>query len=134
MVWLEGINDLSSGQTAEAIIDGMKEGVRRLRSRTALRIIGGTITSALGAASAAGTPEIDAKRQTINGFIRTGGLFDGVADFDAATRDPQTGRLRASFQPNSTMGGSGDGLHPNRAGYQAMGHAIDLVQLAPPTR
>jgi lysophospholipase L1-like esterase len=133
-VWLEGINDLSAGQSAEAIIEGMKEGVRRLRLRHTLRIIGGTITSALGAASAAGTPEVDAKRQTINAFIRSGGLFDGVADFDAATLDPQTGRLRASFQPNSTTGGSGDALHPNRAGYQSMGNAIDLAQLAPRTR
>ena len=46
------------------------------------------------------------------------------------TRDPQTGRLRASFQPSSTIGGPGDGLHPNRAGYQAMGYAVDLAQLS----
>jgi lysophospholipase L1-like esterase len=134
VIWLEGINDLSAGQSADAVIEGMKEGVKRLRSRTALRIIGGTITSALGAASAAGTPEVDAKRQAINAFVRGSGLFDGVADFDAATLDPQTGRLRPSFQPNSTTGGTGDALHPNRAGYQAMGHAIDLIQLAPRTR
>jgi lysophospholipase L1-like esterase len=131
VVWLEGINDLSAGATVEAIISGMREGVKRLRSRTRPRIIGATITSALGAASAAGTPEVDAKRHAINAFIRTGDLFDDVADFDAVTRDPQTGRLRASFQPSSTIGGPGDGLHPNRAGYQAMGNAVDLAQLSP---
>jgi lysophospholipase L1-like esterase len=34
--------------------------------------------------------------------------------------------MRAEFQPNSTTGGPGDKLHPNRAGYAAMGSAIDL--------
>jgi len=52
-----------------------------------------------------------------------------VADFDAATVDPATGGLRAMFQPNSTTGGAGDRLHPNRAGYLAMGNAIDLDML-----
>ena len=55
----------------------------------------------------------------------------GVADFDAATRDDQTGGLRAAFVPNSTIGGPGDRLHPNRAGYLAMGQAVDLAVLAP---
>jgi len=31
-----------------------------------------------------------------------------------------------AFQPNSTTGGPGDKLHPNRAGYEAMGRAVDL--------
>ena len=62
----------------------------------------------------------------MNDFIRTGGLFDNVADFDAATLDPATGSLKLEFQPNSSIGGAGDLLHPNRAGYQAMGNAIDL--------
>jgi lysophospholipase L1-like esterase len=42
------------------------------------------------------------------------------------TRDEKTGELNAEFQLNSTTGGSGDRLHPNRAGYAAMGQAIDL--------
>ena len=52
-----------------------------------------------------------------------------MADFDAATLDPATGGLRAEFVPDSTTGGPGDKLHPNRAGYQAMGHAVDLRTL-----
>ena len=87
--------------------------------------------SSLGSATAHGTPEVDAERQAINAFIRSPGAFDGVVDFDLATRDPQTGGLRAAFQPNSTTGGPGDRLHPNRAGYQAMGNAVDLDLLAP---
>jgi len=34
--------------------------------------------------------------------------------------------LKAEFVPESTTGGPGDKLHPNRAGYVAMGNAIDL--------
>jgi lysophospholipase L1-like esterase len=131
IIWLEGINDLSQGKTAEAVIAGMRELVKRVRARGNLKIFGATITPSLGYNGPAGRPEINAHRQTINQFIRTSGLFDGVADFDAATVDPQTGGLRAAFQPNSTLGGAGDKLHPNRAGYQAMANAVDLKWLAP---
>ncbi len=130
IVWLEGINDLSRGAAAEAVIAGMQELVKRVRARK-VKIIGATITSGLGNTGDAGSVSVNERRQTINKFIRTGGLFDGVADFDAVTVDAKTGGLRAEFQPNSTIGGAGDKLHPNRAGYQAMGNAIDLKLLAP---
>lgn len=131
IVWLEGINDLSRGASAEAVIAGMQELVKHVRAKGNIKIIGATITSGLGNTGAAGTADVNARRQTINQFIRTGGLFDGVVDFDAATVDPATGGLRASFQPNSTTGGAGDKLHPNRAGYQAMGNAVDLKLFVP---
>jgi lysophospholipase L1-like esterase len=134
VVWLEGINDVSAGTSPEAIVAGFKEGVARLRARGGITIIGATITSSLGATTASGTPENDARRKAINEFIRTGGLFDGVADFDSATRDADTGTLKPAFQPNSTTGGAGDKLHPNRAGYQAMGNAVDIGRLAPRRR
>ena len=130
VIWLEGINDLSGGARADAVIAGMREVVQRSRAR-GLRIFGATIVTSLGSASAHGTPDVDAERQAINAFIRASGSFDGVVDFDLATRDPQTGGLRAAFQPNSTTGGPGDRLHPNRAGYQAMGNAVDFRLLAP---
>jgi lysophospholipase L1-like esterase len=129
VIWLEGINDLSSGATADAVIAGIKEGVSRIRAHGSVRIFMGTITPALGSTAAAGTAEVDAKRQTVNAFIRSAGLFDGVVDFDAATRDPATGGLRPEFRPNSSIGGAGDALHPNRAGYIAMGNAVDLELL-----
>ena len=134
IIWLEGINDLSSGISAEVVIAGMKEGVQRIRARGAIRVIGATITPALGATSAAGTPDVDARRKTVNAFIRSSGIFDGVADFDAVTRDATTGGLRAEFQPSSSIGGPGDALHPNRAGYLAMGNAVDLKMVVPAVR
>jgi lysophospholipase L1-like esterase len=135
VIWLEGINDFSKNGNApvEAVVTGMKEIVSRIRTKfTTVRIVGATVTSALGSTNANhGSPEEDAKRKALNEFIRTGGLFDGVADFDAATIDPETGGMRPEFVPESTTGGPGDKLHPNRVGYLAMGMAIDLNLVAP---
>src|SRR5215831_8637089 len=135
MIWLEGINDFSRNGNAsfETVRDGMKEIVARIRARNPdMRIIGATLTSALGASNSAhGFAEQDEKRKALNDFIRTSGLFDGVADFDKATFDPQTGGLKPEFVPESTTGGRGDKLHPNRAGYLAMGMSIDLDLIKP---
>ena len=130
IVLLEGINDISAGATADDIIAGMRELASRVRAKK-LTIVGATITSALGANGNSGTPDADRRRQAVNTFIRTGGIFDAVADFDAATIDPATGGLREEFVPNSTVGGAGDRLHPNRAGYQAMGAAVPVEIFAP---
>jgi lysophospholipase L1-like esterase len=135
MIWLEGINDFSKNGNAslETVQAGMKEVVGRIRARQPnIRLIGATVVTALGSSSAAhGFPEQDAKRKALNEFIRTSGLFDGVIDFDKATLDQGTGSLKPEFVPESTTGGPGDKLHPNRAGYLAMGMAIDLDLLKP---
>ncbi len=61
----------------------------------------------------------------VNQFIRTSGEFDGVVDFDAAVRDPShPEQLLPAFDANSTVGGAGDHLHPNRAGFQAMARTV----------
>jgi lysophospholipase L1-like esterase len=130
VIWLEGINDFSrnGNATVEAVRDGMREIVGRIRARMpGVRVIGATLTPALGADNPNhGFPEQDEKRKALNEFIRTGGLFDGIVDFDRATVDPRTGSLRAEFVHNTTTGGAGDRLHPNRLGYIAMAMAIDL--------
>jgi lysophospholipase L1-like esterase len=135
VIWLEGINDFSKNGNASvaAVEAGMKDVVNRIRAQfSGVRMIGATVTSALGSTNANhGSPEEDAKRKALNQFIRAGGLFDGVADFDAATLDPQTGGIRTEFVPDSTTGGPGDKIHPNRVGYLAMGMAIDLDLLGP---
>jgi lysophospholipase L1-like esterase len=133
VIWLEGINDLgrSGNQPAASIAARMREIVGRIRARLpGVRIVGGTVVSALNSTNAShGTPEQDTQRRELNTFIRTSGVFDAVVDFDAATLDPSNGQLRAEFVPDSTSGGPGDRLHPNRAGYQAMGQAVDLSVL-----
>ena len=130
VIWLEGTNDFSKNGNAESdtVIAGMREGVARIRGRIpGVKVIGATLTSALGSTSAAHGFELqDQKRKAFNEFVRSGGLFDGVADFDRATLDAQSGGMKAEFVPDNTVGGPGDKLHPNRMGYQAMGMAIDL--------
>ena len=61
-------------------------------------------------------------------------IFDAVAEFDEATLDPATGGLRPEMVPDSTTGGAGDRLHPNRAGYLAMGMSLDLSAVVPGLR
>ena len=133
VIWLEGINDLgkSGNATPHAVFEGMKQGAARIRARFPdVRIIGGTVTPALGSSSPAhGHTAQDAARRQLNEMILGRCLFDAVADFDRAVTDPATGAMRAEFVPDSTMGGPGDQLHPNRAGYAAMAAAIDLAPL-----
>lgn len=136
MIWLEGINDFSKNGNREADVakDEMKSVVGRIRaSHPKMKIFAGTVVSALGSTSAAhGFPEQDAKRKSLNEFIRTSGIFDGVIDFDSVTFDPQTGGMRAEFVPDNTVGGKGDKLHPNRLGYRTMGLAVDTGLLLKP--
>ncbi|HXR43722.1 MAG TPA: SGNH/GDSL hydrolase family protein, partial [Pseudolysinimonas sp.] len=61
------------------------------------------------------------KRTALNEWIRTSGDYDGVIDFDKATRDPAA---PTKFLPAYD---SGDHLHPNDAGYTAMGNLVDLA-------
>jgi lysophospholipase L1-like esterase len=130
VIWLEGINDFSKNGNAavDTVTAAMSEILARLRGRIpGVRVIGATLTSALNATNAAhGSKEQDDKRRALNAFIRSSGMFDAVVDFDAVTLDPSTGEMKAAFIPESTTGGPGDKLHPNRAGYLAMGDAIDL--------
>jgi lysophospholipase L1-like esterase len=133
VVWGEGINDFSesAGASADEVIAGYRAGVALIRDRApGVRVVGATLVSALGSSVPGhGSAAEDSKRRALNDFIRTSPLFDAVADFDLATADPSAGGLRAEFVPNTTVGGDGDRLHPNRLGYQAMGACIDLGAL-----
>jgi lysophospholipase L1-like esterase len=66
------------------------------------------------------SPAGDEVRQTLNKWIRTSKEIDGFIDFDKATQDPAN---PAMFLPTYDHG---DHLHPNDAGYKAMGDTIDL--------
>jgi len=134
VIWLQGINDFSGYGKAslEMVTLGMSRGVARLKAK-GIRVVGATVVSALGSTSQGhGFAEQDEKRKGLNAFIRTSGLFDAVVDFDAVTLDPSTGELKPEFVPESTRGGPGDKLHPNRTGYLAMGRAIDLTAVLKP--
>jgi lysophospholipase L1-like esterase len=133
VILMMGINDVgwpASGlaahdpePTAEAIIAGYKQLIARAHAH-GMRILGATLTPF--GDSFAGTPfegyytpEKEKIRLALNDFIRSG-AFDGVIDFDKIIVDPQRpGYGLPKFD-------KGDHLHPNAAGYQAMGGAIDL--------
>jgi hypothetical protein len=67
--------------------------------------------------------EGEAIRLAVNDWIRTGGAFDAVIDFDEVVRDPREAtRLLPAFD-------AGDLLHPNDAGFRAMAESIDLALL-----
>ncbi len=80
-----------------------------------LQIFGGTLAPFKGAFY--WSPAAEAKRQAVNRWIRTSGAFDGVIDFDEALSDP------AHPQQLLPKYDSGDHLHPNDAGYEAMAQA-----------
>jgi lysophospholipase L1-like esterase len=130
VVWLEGINDFGGGSSADDIIGGIQQGVRMMRAH-GLKVVQATITSALGNST---DPVFDAARdagrKVVNAFIRSAGIFDSVADMDAAADDPVTGMIRAQYLVNSTLG-TIDHIHPNRAGYLAMAQTIDLRVFTP---
>ncbi len=138
VVWMEGVNDFGQAfapegtppATAEAVIAGLTAGVARMRA-AGLSPIGGTLPPSLNSTREVyGTAETDRRRSQVNAFIRAPGSFDAVVDFEAATRDPATGEIKAAYQPDSTLGLPPDRLHPNRAGYIAMGDAVDLALFA----
>ncbi|WP_165949410.1 SGNH/GDSL hydrolase family protein [Kribbella turkmenica] len=114
VVVLEGINDISGGATAARIIEGHRQLIKWAHNR-GLTIYGGTLTAYANAPDAR-----EAERQALNSWIRTSGEYDGVIDFDAALRDPANPRRMLAVYD------SGDTLHPNSAGYEAMANAIDL--------
>jgi lysophospholipase L1-like esterase len=134
VIWLEGINDIGAGTTTDAIIAGYKDVVGRLHSQ-GVKVFGATLTSALGISGVDmgdNGPGHDASRMVLNAFIRSSGIYDGVEDFDAVTLDPSTGNMLAEYLPNSTFTQlPWDYLHPNHAGYIAMGDVVDIAPLAP---
>jgi lysophospholipase L1-like esterase len=123
IVVLEGINDIGGGRqnptpTAEDLIAAYKQLVERAHSR-GIKIYGATLTPFWGAAYYTDVGE--AKRQAVNEWIRNGKAYDGVIDFDKATRDPaDPKKFLAAYD-------SCDHLHPNDAGYKAMAESIDLA-------
>lgn len=123
MVLMEGINDIGMSATggselvsANEVIAGYRQIITRAHA-AGIKIIGATLTPYQGAAYY--SPEGESVRQAVNDFIRNGGEFDGVIDFDKAVQDPDNpARLLPSFTE--------DNLHPNDAGYKVMADSINL--------
>ena len=86
-----------------------------------VRVIGGTLTPFEGWGTY--DQQEEQTREAVNHWIRTSHAYDAVVDFDAVVRDPaDPHRFRPAYD-------SGDHLHPNDAGYLAMGAAVKLADL-----
>lgn len=127
---LLGINDIgfggfdpALGVTADELIAGLQTMVEQAKAR-GVAVFLGTLLPFKGAFPPYYSEEAEAKRQAVNAWIRANtAQAHGVIDFDAATRDPADPlQLRPEYD-------SGDHLHPNDAGYEAMANAIDLASL-----
>jgi lysophospholipase L1-like esterase len=106
--------------SAEDLIMGLRQIIERAHQH-GIRVFGTTLTPYAGADYY--SEDGEATRQALNQWIRTGGMFDGVFDFDGAVRDPNhPSQFREGYH-------SGDHLHPSAIGYKAMAEAIDLVIL-----
>lgn len=138
VVLLMGINDIGwPGEkaitprdpqpSADDIIVGYQQIIDRVHARGA-RIVGATLTPFADTNQGTPTegyytPEKEKIRLAVNQWIRTGGHFDGLIDFDRLMDDPaHPGHIRSAYD-------CGDHLHPNDAGYTAMAAAVDLGQL-----
>ena len=102
--------------TAASLIDGYRRLIEAAH-RQGVKVFGATL---MPAALPAGREAI---RLEVNRWIRSGGGFDGVVDFDAVLRDPARPSVLLRRYD------SGDGIHPSDAGYTAMAEAVPIEQL-----
>jgi lysophospholipase L1-like esterase len=123
LIILEGINDIQQDphQTdPAAIISAYRQLIAQAKAR-GIRVLGATILPFKG--WRVWDETLEATRGAVNDWIRTSHEFDAVVDFDKATRDPADPlRMLAAYD-------SGDHLHPNDTGYQAMANSVDLSKL-----
>ncbi len=127
LIVFEGINDIGTRRenpdpgiveaTSGRLIAAFEQIIERAHSH-GIRVHGATILAFEG--SFYFTPEREAERKEINDWIRNSGRFDAVLDFDAATRDPE----KPTFLKSDVD--SGDHLHLNDSGYEALADSIDL--------
>jgi lysophospholipase L1-like esterase len=108
--------------TAAQMIAGLKQMAVRAQIR-GIKLIGATLTPFGNETYMANAwnPTREEHRAAVNEWIREGGAFDGVADFDLALRDPGHPTQMLPIYD------CGDGLHPSDLGYCKIGDAIDLA-------
>ncbi|RKR86441.1 lysophospholipase L1-like esterase [Micromonospora pisi] len=119
---LEGVNDIKAhtGVTVDDLVAGYRQIIDRAHTAGKC-VVGATVMPYKGwyEYDAAG----EAVRQGVNDWIRHSGAFDEVVDFDRIVRSPYDPQAMLPFFD------SGDHLHPNDKGMQAMADAVDLSVL-----
>ncbi|MBY0279325.1 SGNH/GDSL hydrolase family protein [Candidatus Binatia bacterium] len=129
LMFLEGINDIGGNTppraTAAEIIAGYRRLIAAARER-GLAIMALTLTPTAPNPGLPGHTDEQAVavRRDVNHWLRTSGELDAVFDAEEALTDPATGVVAAAFD-------SGDGLHPNDAGMEAIAATVELDALLP---
>ncbi|HXB69673.1 MAG TPA: SGNH/GDSL hydrolase family protein [Candidatus Acidoferrales bacterium] len=127
MTLMEGINDITGASrqadgastlTADDLIAAYRQ-IIETAHLYGVKAIGCTLTPFGG--SNVYNQDGEAIRDAANRWIRTGGAFDAVIDFDAATRDASDPKR---FSP---LADSPDYLHPANPGYKMMADAVNLA-------
>ena len=122
IILFEGVNDLGgmgdATQKAKQIIDVYKQIIDEAHEHGIL-VYGAPVMQFKG--NNYYSENHEAGRQQLNQWIRNGGYFDGVIDFDAVMgSDDDPARLNAKYLFEN------DYLHPNAEGYVRMADCIDL--------
>ena len=117
---INSFRPMSDLPSAEELIDGLKYYIAEAR-KLGYKVYMGTLLPIDGWRTYAIFRE--KIRGTVNEWIRTTDLIDGVIDFDEALRDPN--RPTAFLE----IYDSGDHLHPSPAGYERMAQEVDAIIL-----
>ena len=127
VIIFEGINDIGAAKSgnsetvARLLIESIQGMVRKAKARK-MKVYLGTITPFKGAGYYSHFHE--AARLYVNDWIRSQAKnVDGILDFAKLLQDPNDDRrMKREYASN-------DWLHPNPAGYKAMGiYAADIVK------
>ncbi|WP_216590968.1 SGNH/GDSL hydrolase family protein [Streptomyces brasiliscabiei] len=125
LIVMAGINDIKGTPNATdpaAFTAAYRAVVDRAHTR-GIRVVGATLTPYGG--HGAYTADRERVRQAVNASIRDDRIFDAVADFDRAVRDPLLPhRISPAYDP-------GDHLHFNDAGMRALADTVALADVTP---
>ncbi|HEX6342802.1 GDSL-type esterase/lipase family protein [Umezawaea sp.] len=124
-----GVNDLGLSTprpTADELVAGLTTPARAARAAGVVPLCATPPPSGDTVHQGFHSPEGERTRQAINAWIRTTPEFAAVVDVDERLRDPaRPVRYRADLD-------SGDHLHPNDAGAEAIAASVDLDVLRGP--
>ena len=122
IIIFEGVNDLGTTrngpETAANVIEVYRNIIAQAHAK-GIKVIGATVMPFKH--NGYYTESREEGRQILNRWIRTGGEFDGLIDFDSA--------MSGKEEPdalNPVYLFENDWLHPNAQGYKAMGDCLDL--------
>lgn len=119
LIVFEGINDVSVGVPAPAIIDGVRAIIAEAHRR-GIQVIVSTLTPSFGATGDYGGSTLnEGQRGPFNDWVLNSGEPDAVIDFNAAV---STGLSPETWLPPLTL----DYLHPNPLGLMVMADSIPL--------